>query len=120
MGQGTYGAFGFGAVLTEEQRTGLFGEDGDLKIKVKDRPLTAYESDVPYVVYLIFDSGGYTNAGHDARFACALVDIAAEAEARFPKEYLSAKKSWAAFVKAADKAGVQLPIGKLIYVHDYD
>ena len=120
MGQGTYGAIGFGCVLTAEQRASLFTEDGGRKFKVRDRPSTPYESDVDYVAYLIFDSSGYTNAGHDKRYAVSLSRLAEDTRVRYPKEYKAAEKKWVAFVAAAALLGVTLPAGEFIYVHDYD
>jgi hypothetical protein len=119
MGQGTFGAIGFGAVLTKKQSKALFDEDGDLKIEAK-RPRTAYESDDDYVAYLIFDASGYTNNGYDQRYAVPLNRLEADTRKRYPEAYAAAKKNWAALVKAAKKIGVDLPAGQLIYVHDYD
>ena len=119
MGQGLYGAFGFGAVLTKKVYA-LIYKDGDLRVAVEHRPKTAYESRNEYIVYMIADTAGFTDEGGDQRYAVPLNALALDVARRYKKAYGAAKSNYAALVEAAKLIGVKLPEGRLIYVHDYD
>lgn len=119
MGQGLYGAFAFGAIMTRDQIAALHDDASFFALDVEE-PHFAYESEDLYMAYLIADTACLTIIGADQRYAVPLSGLAEDVYQRYREAYETAAGKWQALDRAAQQLGLSLPQGQLLFIQDYD